>query len=188
MIRPGFVLVAMLLLVLAFSIFRLTGEGEAEELTDVLEVPDNIDYYLNNVDYRVHNEQGELAYQLQAPRLEHYIREDISRIQNPLVHYNSGQSQLLLSALLGQINHSRASMTLRDNVLLQKQGNDSNIQMRSDHIVLLTEQDILQFPGSMRLSSAQLDLTAAQATVDGGLQRITLKQVKATYRGGSHES
>ena len=45
-----------------------------------LEIPTDIDFFLSQLNYRVFNSSGDLDYQLQSPYLEHFIKNDISRI------------------------------------------------------------------------------------------------------------
>ncbi len=50
-----------------------------------LEIPTDIDYFLTELNYRIFNRAGSLDYQLQSPYLEHFIRDDVSRVKQPVV-------------------------------------------------------------------------------------------------------
>ena len=44
-------------------------------------IRNDIDYFLTNMHYREMNADGELSFQFQSPRLEHYPLNDISSIE-----------------------------------------------------------------------------------------------------------
>ena len=50
-----------------------------------LEIPTDIDYFLAELKYRIFNQAGSLDYQLRSPYLEHFARDDISRVKQPVV-------------------------------------------------------------------------------------------------------
>ena len=51
-----------------------------------LEIPTDIDYFLAELKYQIIDKSGSLDYQLDSPYLEHFPRDDISLIQQPIIN------------------------------------------------------------------------------------------------------
>jgi len=96
-----------------------------------LEIPVDIDYYLAKVTYRVMNDDGNLDYQLRSPYLEHYKREDISRLDAPEIDIYRNNEHWHIRALSAEMRHQENTLSLIDKVAMEKQGNKP-VQIKAD--------------------------------------------------------
>jgi len=72
-----------------------------------LEIPTDIDFFLSQLNYRVFNKSGNLDYQLQSPYLEHFIKDDISRIEHPMIRIYLASGDWKVKASRGSIIHQQ---------------------------------------------------------------------------------
>ena len=178
-------LLLLTLLGIAVALFAgwFLDEPPAPEVVDQLRVPDNIDYYLADVDYRAFNESGTVRYQLQTPYLEHYIREDISHLRVPRLHYHDDDgSQWRLGADEGSLLHASEQFELRQQALLERQHGDRPMQLASQVFRFDSQAEQLEVPQDLTLTSPGLQLNAANALLDIGNQRYRFHRVRAVYQ------
>ena len=90
--------------------------------TRQLDIPDNIDYFLTNLNYRAMTSAGKVDFIFDSPRLEHFPRQDVSRIETPALQVFQDSELWLIDALHGEFAHRDNRLQLRDQVLVQKDG------------------------------------------------------------------
>jgi LPS export ABC transporter protein LptC len=145
-----------------------------------LEIPTDIDFFLSQMKYRVFNKTGSLNYQLQSAYLEHFIKDDISRIQQPLIHVYREGGDWQVEALSGDILHQQEWLRLDDNVLMQKMGADS-IQVRSDSMLFKPDQNLVAIDAKVTIESDSAKISGDNAVFDLGNESYSLKNTRAIY-------
>jgi len=149
--------------------------------SQVLQIPDNIDYYLDQVDYRAMNGQGKLHYKMQAARLEHYIREDVSQIAQPRFQLNGDNARWQIQSETATLQHRQQRFELQQQVLLRRQSTASPMRLQTHLLILQPEQNQADIPQHLTLQSASLSLQAASAQLNMKTGQYRFNRVKATY-------
>lgn len=161
--------------------------GTAPQQAD-FQIPDNIDYYLSQVDYRAMDEAGKLDYRLQTPRLEHYIRQDISSIEQPRVELIGTASHWRLRASQATLQHQQERFELVDQVTLKRQSVHDPLRLDTSLMILLARDKLLDIPQSLTLQTATLDLQADSAKIYMDTDLYQFEGVKATYQPVSRDT
>ncbi|MFV2032387.1 MAG: LPS export ABC transporter periplasmic protein LptC [Gammaproteobacteria bacterium] len=145
-----------------------------------LDIPTDIDYFMADFKYRSIDETGNLDYQFQSPYLEHYIQNDTSKIEAPVVLVFEPDGDWRLKADIGELYHPSNTMLLSDNVVMQKMGNDP-ILVRSESIFFEPDLDLVSLEQSLVIESFNAIITADEAVFDLDNQVYKLKNIKAIY-------
>ncbi len=145
-----------------------------------LEIPTNIDFFLSQMNYRVFNESGDLDYQLHSPYLEHFIKDDISRIEQPMIRIYRDNSDWQVEASRGDILHQQEWLQLENNVVLQKLGGES-IQFRSESMLFKPEQDLLVSEENVIIEYDHARISGDEAIFDLRNEVYSLKNTRAIY-------
>jgi len=145
-----------------------------------LEIPTDIDFFLSQLNYRVFNSSGDLDYQLQSPYLEHFIKNDISRIEQPIIQVYRDSGNWQVEALQGAILHRQEWVQLDNNVVMKKMGAES-IRVRSDSIIFKPEQDQVSSKTTVIIESNGARITGDQAIFDLRNEIYSLKNTRAIY-------
>ncbi len=87
-----------------------------------LEIPVDIDYYLSEVAYRAMNKNGQLNYELKTPYLQHFKRDDISRMDKPEMAIYRDNEHWRVQASSAEMLHRQNTVKLIDQVLMEKKG------------------------------------------------------------------
>ncbi|MDJ0833460.1 MAG: LPS export ABC transporter periplasmic protein LptC [Gammaproteobacteria bacterium] len=153
-----------------------------------LEVPDNIDYYLANFSYRALDDNGLPHFELQSPYLEHYIREDVSQIEQPFIIYQADPHEWRASAEQGSLSHQQELLQLNRQVDLQRIGNQQPLQLNTEVMILETRNDQIELPEAVKITTDTMILHADNASLDILKNYYQFNQVRATYhRRNGHE-
>lgn len=147
-----------------------------------LQVPDNIDYYLSKVNYRAMNKLGRLHFRLQTPYLEHYIEQDISHIQQPIIDYYNNLDQWHVTALKGSLIHQTEVFQLNQQVSLTRLNPLQPMQLDTELMIFTTQTDQIDMPQPVTVTTDKLHLQADNAWMDMSKNRYRFNQVKATYK------
>jgi LPS export ABC transporter protein LptC len=153
-----------------------------------LKIPDNIDYYLSGVKLKAYNEQGAPRYLLNTPYLEHFVREDISIIQQPDIRFFNNEADWMMTASKGKLIHQDETFELSQQASLQRQQTEQWLHITSEQMLFYPDQETIKMPVSMRMQSADLDLNADSAMLDMKNNHHVFQRVNATYQTTStHE-
>ena len=153
-----------------------------------LEVPDNIDYYLANFSYTALDEDGSPHFELQSPYLEHYIREDVSQIQQPLITYQADPHKWRASAEQGSLSHQQESLELNRQVDLQRIGKQQPLQLTTEVMILETRSDQIELPQALTITTDSMQLQADNGSLDMKKNYFQFNQVRTTYHNrNAHE-
>lgn len=140
----------------------------AAKVAQELEVPDNIDYFLVNLNYRAVDEGGRLEYEFRSPRLEHYRRDDVSRIEVPSVDIYGDGGDWRVDALEGELHHADNLLHLSREVVMRRTGKrpmevlTEQLRFEPDRDRVSAEAEIVMFgeQGRIVAESGEFDLAA----------------------------
>lgn len=140
---------------------RLRPQDEKAELI----IPNNIDYFLTNLRYRVMNTEGALDFEFNSPRLEHYPGTDVSNIDVPSIQIYREADHWLVDALNGEFLHQDNVLRLRNQVVIQKQG-DNPFQMYTEGIRFEPDLNLVTSEAKVLMRNKQARIEAEQAIFD----------------------
>lgn len=172
------ILVAMLGAIAAGWIYESRSKQIAAGFE--LEIPTDIDFFLSQMNYRVFNKSGNLNYQLQSPYLEHYIKDDISRIEQPRVQMYRDRGNWQVHAQRGDILHQQEWLRLENNVVMQKLGTNA-IQFRSESMLFKPDQDLVASESNVVIESLRSTISGDNAVFDLSNEVYSIKNTRAIY-------
>ena len=145
-----------------------------------LEIPTDIDFFLSQMNFRVFDNTGSLNYQLQSAYLEHFIKDDISHIEQPVIRVYRESGDWQVEALSGNILHQLEWLQLEKNVLLQKLGANP-LRIRSENLVFKPDEDLLIIDSRVVIESDSAKISGDNAVFNLGNESYSLKNTRATY-------
>lgn len=145
-----------------------------------LEIPTDIDFFLSSMAYRVFDKSGNLNYQLQSPYLEHFVKDDISRIKQPEIRVLREESDWLVKASHGEILHSQEWLKLEENVILKKIGTET-LKVQSESMLFKPELDLIVSEATVTMESDSANISGDQAIFDLRREIFSLKNTRAIY-------
>lgn len=180
--KSSYIFLIFFALIAALTAGWFIESRPAVVITNSLEVPDNIDYYLAEVNYRVFNDSGEPSYQLQAPYLEHFIREDLSQITQPDIQYYAENNQWQMTADQGTLKHEKEILELSQQVRLKRVDLNNPLLLTSELMVFTPNDEQLEIPQKLQVKTNDLELQADSALMDIKNNRHEFHHVKAIYQ------
>ncbi len=183
------ILVAIPLLMLgALVLGWLVDQREGEQVESDLEIPNNIDYYLAEVKMRTFDTEGTLNYRLHAPYLEHFVREDVSQIRQPVIDYLGGATPWEISAASARLQHQDETIELEQAVKVIRKDPGQPFELASSRMLFDPNREIATIPVTLTMTSDTLNLTANSARLDLQQGQHQFERVSATYHDkGSNE-
>ena len=148
-----------------------------------LVVPDNIDYFLTNLHYRAMNIDGALDYEFNSPRLEHFPGTDVSTVELPSVKIYRQADHWLVDALNGELLHQENLIRLRNQVVIQKQG-ENPFQMYTESIRFEPDRHLVTSEAKVLMRSNQAQIEAEQAIFDLAGKIYRFNQTHSVYYYG----
>ncbi len=145
-----------------------------------LEIPTDIDYFLAELKYRIFNQAGSLDYQLRSPYLEHFARDDISRVKQPVVDVYRPGGDWRLKASRGEIFHQKNRLQLNDNVVMQKFG-PRPMQVRSQSMLFEPDRNRLSSEETVVIESGNARISGNNAVFDLQNEIYLLKNTRSVY-------
>lgn len=146
-----------------------------------LPIPDDIDYFLTNMRYRQTNAQGELEFQFESPRLEHYPLNDVSSIEQPSMQIYDEKNPWLVDALAGEFQHGNNLLHLSRQVVMQKQG-PSPLQVYGESIRFEPDREWISADSEILMVSPRGRIQARSAEFDLAARIYRFSGARATYR------
>jgi len=146
-------------------------------------IPDNIDYYLTNLHYRSMNTDGNVDYEFKSPRLEHYLRTDVSTIEIPSLKIFRDRDPWQVEAKIGEFEHQVNILHLRESVVMQRQG-DNPLRINAESISFEPDQDLVISDSRISMLSDQATIEAERAEFDLGGKIYRFNNTRATYYDG----
>jgi LPS export ABC transporter protein LptC len=145
-----------------------------------LVIPDDIDYFLTNMNYRVLNAEGELDFELYSPRLEHYPHNDVSSIEVPSMQVYTQADPWQIDATSGEFMHAEELMRLRRDVVMQKAGTRP-MQVYTESIRFELNRDLVTAETDILMISQQSRIQAEHAEFDLAGRVYKFKKARAVY-------
>jgi len=158
---------------------RLRSQEEKADLV----VPDNIDYFLTNLHYQAMNSEGALDYEFRSPRLEHFPGADVSKIDVPSIKIYREADHWLVNALNGELLHQDNLLRLRNQVVIQKQG-DNPFQMYTESIRFEPDQHLVTSEAKVLMRTNQAQIEAEQAIFDLAGRIYRFNKTHSVYNYG----
>lgn len=149
-----------------------------------LEIPTDIDYFLAKVKYRIFNRTGALDYQLESPYMEHFPRDDISRIQQPIVDVYRKNGNWNIRAMKGELRHQQNVLLLSDNVVVKRLG-PNPMQISSESMLFEPDRDRITSERKVVIESDNSRISGDMAVFDLHNQVYSMKHTRSIY---NHES
>jgi LPS export ABC transporter protein LptC len=147
-----------------------------------LQIPDNIDYYLSAVKLKTFNQQGKPSYQLNSPYLEHFVREDISILQQPDIRYFDKTADWIMSANQGKLIHQREIIELNQKASIQRHQLKGSMLLTSEQMIFDPDRETVKLPVALRMQDENLDLKAQSAMLDIKHEHHVFQGVNAIYQ------
>ena len=145
-----------------------------------LVIPDDIDYFLTNMNYRALNAEGELDFHLYSPRLEHYPHNDVSDIEVPSMQIFRKSDPWQIDAITGKYLHRKNLMRLRQDVVMQKQGAQP-MQVYTDSIRFEPDRDLVIAESDILMVSPQARIEAERARFNLARKVYRFKKARTVY-------
>ncbi len=155
---------------------RLRQQIDRTELV----IPDNIDYFLTNLRYRVLNRDGAIDFEFNSPRLEHYRRDDISSIEIPSLKIYRDADHWQVDSRIGEFEHRLNLLRLRQQVVMQKQG-DNPMRLYTESIRFEPERDRVSSEAEVTMLSDRLRIEAERAVFDLAAKVYRFSKIHAIY-------
>ena len=155
---------------------KLRSRVESRELV----VPDDIDYFLANLKFRAIDDSGELEYEFQSPRLEHFPLGDLSRIETPLLQIHGRHHGWRVVAQEGEFRHADNQLYLRRDVVMNRDGAEP-LRLSTESMLFEPGRDLVSTETEVVIETRQGNIRAARASFDlaAGIYRFT--RSRATY-------
>jgi len=151
--------------------------------TTALVIPNNIDYFLTNLNYRAVDDSGKLDYEFNSRRLEHYPRNDVSLIETPALNIYRESDLWHVNALKGELQHQGNRLWLREQVVMQKTGDDP-LEILTESIRFEPDQDLVSSESAVLMRSKQSTIEAQAAVFDLAGKVYRLTRTRAVYYHG----
>lgn len=156
------------------------SQNKSAEIRTELEIPVDIDYYLSRVTYRVMAKSGELDYELRSPYLQHFKRDDISRIDTPAIDIYRNNQHWQVEARTAEILHQQNILYFIDDVLMQRQGEEP-MQLRTKLLRFESDNDLVIGEQGVTLTGKNTKIDADKAVFDLDKNVYSLTNTKAVY-------
>jgi lipopolysaccharide export system protein LptC len=151
-----------------------------EEKADLV-IPDDIDYFLTNMNYRALNAEGKLDFEFHTPRLEHFPLGDVSRIQVPSMLIQTDSGPWLVDSLAGEFQHADNLLRLTRQVVMQKHG-ESPMQVYSESIRFEPDRELVTAEGDTLMVIPQARIRADFAVFDLARKIYKFTRTRSVYK------
>ena len=148
-----------------------------------LVVPDNIDYFLSDLNYRAMTDSGNIDYEFSSNRLEHYPRGDVSLIEAPSLQIYREAERWELDAQQGEFRHQQNLLRLQQQVVMQKLGANP-LQLLTEGIRFEPDLDLVSSEASVVMLSKQFKIEAERAIFDLAKKVYRLTNARSIYYHG----
>lgn len=177
---------AILLLLAALSFWiersvQVTASGGQAGQTD----PEGI---MENFDALRTDAAGQPHYRLSARRLKHYSNSKLTELESPrFVQMDPQAGEVSAAARQATVSADGDEVDLRGEVNVQRaaRAGQSAMSLRTAHLIVFPERDLLRAPGAVDIRDAALTLRAGAMEYDARKRVIKLTgRVKARYISG----
>jgi lipopolysaccharide export system protein LptC len=168
-----------LVVVLALAVGYFNIRPSTFDQTPLVLDPLQPDFFMENTQILMFNEQGTLAYQLRSDRATHQRADDSTLLEQPnLLYYRPGEAHpWLLQAQQGVVTSGGKQVDMMNDVLLQRQDPAApTARLTTQALTLYPERDYAETAQSVRIQTAGSNTTATGMQVflnDGRLELLS---------------
>jgi lipopolysaccharide export system protein LptC len=149
-----------------------------------LEIPTDIDYFLGELKYQIINKTGSLDYQLNSPYLEHFPRDDISLIRQPVIDVYRETGDWNIQAQKGELKHQQNLLLLSDDVVVKRLGANA-LQISAESMLFEPDRDLITSDKRVVIESGNSRVSGDMAVFDLHNQVYSMKNTRSIY---NHDS
>ncbi len=156
------------------------SQNKPDEIRSELEIPVDIDYYLSQVKYRAMAKSGALDYELRSPYLQHFKRDDISRVDTPAIDIYRSNQHWQVEAKTAEILHQQNILFLKGDVLMQRQGEEPML-LSTKLLRFESDNDLVVGDKGVTITRKNSKIDADKAVFDLEKNVFLLTNTKAIY-------
>lgn len=146
-----------------------------------LSIPQDIDYFMTNMNYRALDAEGKLDFQFFTPRLEHFPHNDVSSMVVPSIQIETDTVPWLVDSEAGEYQHANNLLHLTRNVVMQRHG-DAPMQVYSESVRFEPDRELVTSDSEITMVNPQSRLVADHAEFDLARQVYRFKRTRAVYK------
>lgn len=161
--------------------FASLNTSESVKPKPILEIPNNIDYYLKNTQQKNFKTDGSIDFMLTSDLLEHYKKEDKSLMLNPditLERENTWQ----INAQKGNFYHPEEVIEFKHNVILDKHSKIKPFKVLANTLFFKIQQDLVISNSDVKVSADNWNIKAKTMSLDMNSEVHQFTKVTARYR------
>ncbi|MFZ5843506.1 MAG: LPS export ABC transporter periplasmic protein LptC [Pseudomonadota bacterium] len=182
LIGAGTLLVAVVVLLLLNR--EQSGKNQTELQQQTSDVAQS-DYYMEGVISRHFDANGKLSHVLQAPRIDYFLAQQQSLMQQPHIQlFGSDGTPWDVRAAQAIAEHQQDTVTLREQVWLERgaQAGVAALRMETDQLTVKLSERRAHTDAPVRFRSSQGEVKAVGLTADFANEKLhLLAQVKGHY-------
>ncbi|MCK4834200.1 MAG: LPS export ABC transporter periplasmic protein LptC [Gammaproteobacteria bacterium] len=119
-----------------------------------------VEIFMNDFEMTAMDDNGKPAYILNGKHLERYNDSDETKVEQPVIHLLETGRQWLISANSALINDKNNTIQLADNVLMQQQGIEPALTIRTQSMLIHTKTQIAQTQAHVDITQGKSQLTS----------------------------
>lgn len=151
-----------------------------ETVTETLEIPDNIDYFLTGLRFRSMNTEGRPDFEFTSRRLEHRRKTDVSHIEAPTVQVFRATANWQIDSRRAAYEHRDNLLRLEQDVVLQK-GGIRPLRLTTERLVFEPDRDRISTDSNVVLLSGDSRIEAEGAVFDLEGEVYSLERARGVY-------
>lgn len=144
------------------------------------------DFYVENFSYIKMGPSGKAQYHFSGARLTHNPQDDSYDIAQPVVNnLDSAKPPMTIRSQRATLNNDNSEVHLYDNVRLDRPASPANeaMQVRSEYLLLLTEEDVVKTDRPVDITMGQSKLTGTGMVANNATRELHLtSNVHGTYQ------
>jgi lipopolysaccharide export system protein LptC len=183
--KPFYVVALIVVIFAAITVgWVYQSRSKLATVSPELEIPTDIDYFLAELKYQIINKTGSLDYQLNSPYLEHFPRDDISLIRQPVIDVYRETGDWNIQAQKGELNHQQNLLLLSDDVVVKRLGANA-LQISAESMLFEPDRDLITSDKRVVIESDNSRVSGDMAVFDLHNQVYSMKNTRSIY---NHDS
>jgi lipopolysaccharide export system protein LptC len=179
--KPFYVVALIVVIFAAITVgWVYQSRSKLATVSPELEIPTDIDYFLAELKYQIINKTGSLDYQLNSPYLEHFPRDDISLIRQPVIDVYRETGDWNIQAQKGELNHQQNLLLLSDDVVVKRLGANA-LQISAESMLFEPDRDLITSDKRVVIESDNSRVSGDMAVFDLHNQVYSMKNTRSIY-------
>jgi LPS export ABC transporter protein LptC len=184
MSRPGIVLFLFLVSIAIATTWLKRSTVSAPEQTEKKVYA--ADFFMDSFRLVQYGEAGQQAYQLYGSRMEHFLTDKKSVINNPEIFIQPEESPGYWQVRADQavaLSEEMDEITFTGNVVFKRPAalNMAALSLQTDHLLIKPAMEYLATDGLVTIISEQSTISGENLTADVKQGHFTMQQVKGRY-------